>query len=122
MDPNHTSRNQENEHCIFKSGANLSWCLQNERDVLRRYQSRTPHIRPLSDEIDNPPALILKYLDDNALQASKIKKMSRSEAKFVARGVLEALKTLHEGGDVHTGTLLQSPTSYSTELFEVCLY
>ncbi|PKY04130.1 kinase-like protein [Aspergillus campestris IBT 28561] len=58
--------------------------LQNERDVLKHFQYRTPFIRPLVDELvepSDPPAII----------------------KYVARGTLEALKVLHEDNFVHTG-------------------
>lgn len=100
--PNRPSSNQEREAFIFKSVRH--WRLQNERDVLRRFQSRTPHVRPLVDEIEDPPALVLKYLEDDALRGSNLKTLARYEVKFVARGVLEALSVLHGDGFVHTGT------------------
>lgn len=88
--------------------------LQNERDTLLRFQSRTPYIRPLIDEVEDSsasPTLILKYLDDNVLHASKNKHLTRLEVKHVARKVLEALSVLHDEGFVHTGML------YSSKLF-----
>lgn len=72
------------------------------------FQSKTPYIRPLSDQIDDPPGLILKYLEDNLLQASKSKTLTRSEIKYVAREILEALNVLHGAGFVHTGIVAQS--------------
>jgi hypothetical protein len=39
--------------------------LDNERDVLKRFQYQTPSLRPLIDEIDDPsdpPALVLRHL------------------------------------------------------------
>lgn len=71
--------------------------------MLLRFQSKTPHIRRLSDLIDDPPALILKHLEDDLLQASNTKTLTRYEVKYVARGVLEALTVLHGAGFVHTG-------------------
>ena len=78
--------------------------LDNEREVLQRFHGR-PHIRQLIDVIDQPPAIVLEYLDDNLLRASNSKKLERVDIKFVARSVLEALKVLHEDGYVHTGNI-----------------
>ncbi|KAH7371266.1 kinase-like domain-containing protein [Pyrenochaeta sp. MPI-SDFR-AT-0127] len=61
-----------------------------------------PHVRPLLDQIEEPPALVLKFLQENLLKASNTRKLERSEIKFVARGVLEALNIFHEAGFVHT--------------------
>jgi hypothetical protein len=39
--------------------------VENERDVLKRFQHRTPYLRPLIDEIDEPSVpvtIALKYL------------------------------------------------------------
>lgn len=49
---------------------------------------------------------MLKYLDDNLLNASNLKRLERSDIKFVAKTVLETLELLHEAGYVHTGTIL----------------
>ncbi|KAJ5921055.1 hypothetical protein N7466_009381 [Penicillium verhagenii] len=79
--------------------------LQNERDTLLRFQSRTPHIRPLIDEVEDssaPPTLILKYLDDDVLHVSNSKRLTRPEVKYVAKKILEALLILHDEGFVHT--------------------
>lgn len=84
--------------------------LQNERDVLVRFQTRTPFIRPLLDEIattDSPPGLVLRYLDDDVLHASNTQRLTRPEVKYVAQRVLEALAVLHNEGFVHTGLFLQ---------------
>lgn len=82
--------------------------LQNERDILLHFQSRTSYIRPLIDEVEDssaPPTLILKYLDDDVLNASNNKRLTRPEVKYVAKKVLEALLLLHDEGFVHTGML-----------------
>lgn len=76
--------------------------LDKEREVLQRFHER-PHIRQLIDTIQQPPAIVLEYLDDNLLRASNSKKLERVDVKFVARSILEALKMLHEDGYVHTG-------------------
>ena len=80
--------------------------LQNERDVLKRFQSRTPFLRPLIDEIvepADPPAIVLQYLDDHLLHASVSQRLSNQEIKYVARRILEGLRVLHEHNFVHTG-------------------
>ncbi|OGM48357.1 hypothetical protein ABOM_003420 [Aspergillus bombycis] len=79
--------------------------LGNERDVLLRFQTRSPYLRTLLDEIEDPPgppALILKYLDDDLWNASNCKTLTRLEVKYVAKRVLEALAVLHGEGYVHT--------------------
>jgi len=84
------------------------FCLQNERDVPKRFQARTPSLHPSIDEIEDPPdppVLVLKHLDDDLLHASVTKKLTRPEVKYVIRKVLEALVVLHEDGYVHTGML-----------------
>jgi serine/threonine protein kinase len=83
--------------------------VENERDVLRRFQHRTPYLRPLIDEINDasfPVIIALRYLQANLLDASVARTLNRRELKHVSRCVLEAIKTLHEDGFVHTGILL----------------
>jgi casein kinase II subunit alpha len=79
--------------------------LDNEREVFERFHGR-PCIRQLFDEIQDPPSLVLKYLDDNLLNTSNSKSLERSDIKFVAKTVLEALELLHDAGYVYTGTIL----------------
>lgn len=82
--------------------------LQNERDVLLRFQPRTQHIRPLLDEVDPDipsHALVMRWLDDDLLNVTRRRQLASSEVKFVAKGVLEALQALHADGYVHTGKL-----------------
>lgn len=83
--------------------------VENERNVLQRFQHRTPFLRPLIDEIDEsfvPVTIALKYLQGDLLDASVAKTLNRRELKYVSRCVLEAVKTLHEDGFVHTGIIL----------------
>ncbi len=80
--------------------------MGNERYVLGRFQERTPHLRPLIDEIEEPsgpPIIVLKYLQGHLLEASIKKNLNRKELKFVSRSIVEALKVLHDDGYVHTG-------------------
>lgn len=58
----------------------------------------------LVEEISHPPCLVLEYLDDNILNASSTKKLSKREIKLVARSILEALNEFHDNGYVNTGT------------------
>lgn len=98
-------RNLAGERCVVKS-IRGHWRLQNEADVLRRYQSQTPFLRPLVDEIcepADPPSIVLRHLDSDALTESNRKRLSRPEIKQVARSVLEALHVLHKDGMVQTG-------------------
>ncbi|KAJ9192486.1 hypothetical protein DTO164E3_8315 [Paecilomyces variotii] len=79
--------------------------IMNERDVLRKFQDRTPHLRPLVDEITeplSPPAIVLKHLEDDLWAASGSKKLSGREIRYVSKRILEALKVLHDDGYVHT--------------------
>ncbi|KAL4934760.1 hypothetical protein BDV06DRAFT_208308 [Aspergillus oleicola] len=96
-------RNEYQQKVIAKSVQHFR--LQNERDVLLRFQRRTSSIRPLIEELEDPnapPTLILKYLDDDVLNASNKQRLTHSEVVFVARKVLEALAVLHDEGFVHT--------------------
>ncbi|KAJ0417874.1 serine/threonine protein kinase [Aspergillus carlsbadensis] len=96
--------NQKNENVVVKSTRHFR--IQNERDVLVRFQDRTPHLRRLLDEGVkdglNAPSIVLKYLDDDLLRASDRQRLTRSEVKYVAKGVLCALAVLHADGFVHT--------------------
>lgn len=99
-------RRKKQEKFVAKSVPHFR--LQNERDVLRRFQDRTTSIRPLLDEVEESSvdhALILRYLDDDVLHASNKQRLTRPEVKYIAKKVLEALSTLHDEGFVHTGIL-----------------
>jgi serine/threonine protein kinase len=101
----HVVRNQTKEKVIVK-GVHGHPRVANERDVLKRFQGRTPYLRPLIDEIQEPsepPIIVLRYLEDHLLSSSIKKQLSRKELKYVARCILEALNVLHEDGYVHTG-------------------
>lgn len=98
--------NEHQETVIAKSVRHFR--LQNERDILLRFQDRTPCIRPLIEELGDstvPPTLILKHLDNDALRASNKQRLTRLEVKYVAKRVLEALSVLHDEGFVHTRML-----------------
>ncbi|KAE8333923.1 serine/threonine protein kinase [Aspergillus sergii] len=94
---------QSKETVVVKSVRHFR--LQNERDILLRFQNRAPYFRRLLDEIEDPagpPALILRHLDNDLLQESNRRKFTRIEVKFVAKRVLNALAVLHGDGYVHT--------------------
>ena len=96
---------QQEDPVVVKS-IERHWRLQNERDILQRFQGRTPSLRPLVDEIGDPgepAAIILRYLDDDLTRASRKQRLTRQEIKYIANNVLEALRVLHEDGYVHTG-------------------
>lgn len=102
--------NQCDQTVVIKSVRHFR--LENERDVLKRFQSRTSSLRPLIDEIEDPsdpPALVLKYLDDDLLNSSAAQRLTSLEIKHVAKKILEALKVLHEDGYVHTGMVSVRP-------------
>ncbi|KFZ09115.1 hypothetical protein V501_05700 [Pseudogymnoascus sp. VKM F-4519 (FW-2642)] len=95
--------NQCDQTVVIKSVRHFR--LENERDVLKRFQSRTSSLRPLIDEIEDPsdpPALVLKYLDDDLLNSSAAQRLTTLEIKHVAKKILDALSVLHEDGYVHT--------------------
>lgn len=97
-------RNQERNSAIVKSANHFR--IHNERDVLLRFRRKSPLLRPLLDEIQDPispPATVLKYPEDDILHASNGKRLARTEVKYVARCVLKALSVLHHEGFVHTG-------------------
>ena len=73
-----------------------------ERNVLETIHNH-PRLRPLIDTTEDPPSLVLRYLDDNLLDVSGQKRLEGSDLKFVARSTLEALAELHGKGFVHTG-------------------
>lgn len=84
------------------------WRRQNEANILRQFQDRTPFLRPLIDQItqpEDPPAIVLKHLDSDLLTHSKSQKLDSNTIKRVSYRVLKALEVLHNDGYVHTGKL-----------------
>ncbi|KAK2741774.1 hypothetical protein FQN57_005518 [Myotisia sp. PD_48] len=73
--------------------------------VIELFQLRSPCIRPAIDEIvepANPSTIVLKYLQDDLLSASNSRRMNGKEIEYVSKQILEALRTLHDDGFVHT--------------------
>ncbi|TEA19414.1 Serine/threonine-protein kinase PAK 5 [Colletotrichum sidae] len=104
------ARGHNREHCIVKS-IRGHWRLQNEADILRRYQSRTPFLRPIIDVVQepaDPPSIILRHLDSELLTESNRTRLTRAEIKNVARCILQTLSVLHEDGMVHTDVKLDN--------------
>lgn len=113
-------RSQNKQHVIIKGVRHFR--LTNESDVLYRFQNRTPFIRPLLDEIidpSDPPAIVLRHLDDHLLNASSAQKLTTPEVKYIAKRILEALKLLHADGFVHTGISVTNPYFFSHAKFTV---
>lgn len=103
-----SSRDQANQQQVVIKSVRGHFRVKNERDVLQKFQGRTPYLRPLIDEIEElaePTTIVLKYLDDNLQNASNKKTLNRKEIKYISKRILEALNTLHEDGFVHTGKL-----------------
>jgi serine/threonine protein kinase len=101
------NRNWAYESVIIKSVADHP-PVDNEQDVLKRFQNRTSYVRPLIDEIiepSNPTAMVLKRLDGHLLSASSKPRLKRKEIKHVSKCILETLKVLHENNYIHTGSM-----------------
>ncbi|KAK1767970.1 kinase-like domain-containing protein [Phialemonium atrogriseum] len=85
--------------------------VENDRDILRRFQDQTPYIRPIIDEIEDPAeptTIVLRHLDDHLLQASIKQTLNRKEIKYVSKRVLQALSVLHKDGYVHSDIKLNN--------------
>ncbi|KAI1392959.1 kinase-like protein [Hypoxylon trugodes] len=110
--------NCEEEKCILKS-VPKHWRLQNESAILKQYQSKTTHLRPLLDEIQQPSepsSIVLQYLDTDLLSASNKERLSRPKIKQVAKSILEAPSVFHKDELVHTkGQLIGAAISRSPE-------
>ncbi|KAF3404785.1 hypothetical protein DPV78_002497 [Talaromyces pinophilus] len=98
------SSSNAGETVIIKAARHFR--ITNERDILRKFQRKTPHLRPLIDEIiepADPPAIVLKHLQDDLMSASATKRLNGKQIRYVSKRVLKALKSLHEDGYVHAG-------------------
>jgi serine/threonine protein kinase len=115
-------RNHQQETVVIKSVEGHPR-VENERDVLHRLQHRTPFLRPLVDDIQEPSApttIALKYLDSDLLIETKKKTLNRKELRHVCRSVLEALKVIHEENLVHTGKGCVTETRGHANFFSRC--
>lgn len=86
--------------------------VANERDVLRRFSGRSPHIRPIVDEIiqpSEPISIVLRHFDSTLLHASIERKLNRRELKHVSKSILQALRVMHSEGFVHAGEQTLKP-------------
>jgi RIO-like serine/threonine protein kinase len=86
--------------------------VENECDVLTRLQHRSPFLRPMIDEIEDPntpTTIAMRYLDSELLTENQRRILNRKELKHVCRSVLEALRILHEENLVHTGMSQRTP-------------
>ncbi|KNG88181.1 putative serine/threonine protein kinase [Aspergillus nomiae NRRL 13137] len=97
------AKNQAKETVIIKGVENHPR-VNNELDILKHFQAKTSCLRPVLDEIEDPPEptiIVLKHFEDDLLQASKARPLNRKELKCVSRRILEALNCLHQGGYIH---------------------
>ncbi|GAB1194503.1 hypothetical protein APSETT444_003749 [Aspergillus pseudonomiae] len=81
------AKNQAKETVIIKGVENHPR-VNNELDILKRFQAKTSCLRPVLDEIEDPPEptiIVLKHFEDDLLQASKARPLNRKELKFVSR-------------------------------------
>jgi hypothetical protein len=79
-------RNQKQENVVIKSIQDHPR-IENERDALKRFQSHTPYLRPLVDEIEEPRSpntIALRYLQIDPLDTSIAKILNRKELKHVS--------------------------------------
>ncbi|KAH6720370.1 putative serine/threonine protein kinase [Leptodontidium sp. MPI-SDFR-AT-0119] len=86
------------EQVVIKAVPN-HYRVQHERDLLRQFEGKVPHLRPIIDEIRDPAeplAIALRHLDDDLYNASKQKMLNRKELKYVSKRILESLKALHQ--------------------------
>jgi serine/threonine protein kinase len=117
-----TDRNHPENPVVVKT-VEGHWRLHNERDILQLFQARTPALRPLLDEIEEPaepPATVLKYLDEDLTRASRKQRLTRPEIKHVAKHVLEGLQVLHEDRYVHTGMVFFEHSAFGLTLKDRC--
>ncbi|KAM5434691.1 hypothetical protein MferCBS31731_006637 [Microsporum ferrugineum] len=99
------------EQTVIIKGVSGHPRVQNERDILKRFQSQTPFLRPLIDEIKDradTPVIVLKHLDDHLLNASIKQSLNRKEIKYVSGCILKALSVLHDNGYVHADVKLDN--------------
>ncbi|OBT86263.1 hypothetical protein VE02_05865 [Pseudogymnoascus sp. 03VT05] len=81
QDSVYLATNLTGEKSIIKSVHH--WRLENERDVLRRFQDRAPGLRPLVDDTERggdaeeAPTIVLKWFEDDALNASGRRRFTR---------------------------------------------
>jgi serine/threonine protein kinase len=100
-----TSTRSQAQQLVVIKGVRDHPRVENERDVLKSLQHRTP---PLIDEIEapsTPSTIVLKHLDSDLLETLFARSFNRKELKYVSRRVLEALQILHQANYVHTGKL-----------------
>ena len=76
--------------------------LEMESKLLKLLKNHSS-FRQVLDRLDNPPVLVLEYLEKNLMEVAHQQRLSRPVIKCVAKGVLEALSVLHDRGFVHTG-------------------
>ncbi|KFZ12317.1 hypothetical protein V502_07148 [Pseudogymnoascus sp. VKM F-4520 (FW-2644)] len=118
--------NLAGEKTIVKSVQH--WRLENERDVLKRFQGRAPGLRPLVDEIvgeEEAPAIVLSWFEDDALNVSGGRRFTRGEVKEESResddvGWGYGMDT-YEIADVKLDNILVNYNPQKTRISTACL-
>ncbi|KAI1350229.1 STE/STE20 protein kinase [Xylaria sp. FL0043] len=107
------ARNQANDLPVIVKSVHGHPRVEDERNFLKRFQTRSPYFRPLVDEIQDPAeptTIVLRHLESTLLDASIQKPLNGKEIKYVTKRVLEALSVMHEEGYVHTD--IKSPNVF----------
>ncbi|KAI0466819.1 STE/STE20 protein kinase [Xylaria cf. heliscus] len=104
------AQNENNDPVIVKSVTDHPR-VENERDILKRFQSKSPYLRPLIDEIQDPvepTTIVLTHLETGLLEEARRQPLNKKEIKYVSRRVLRALSVLHKEGYIHTDIKLNN--------------
>ncbi|KAH9223391.1 kinase-like domain-containing protein [Leptodontidium sp. 2 PMI_412] len=107
------------EYIVSKELQDTVWFAKNAlsqeqvvvKSVLNHPRGRTPCLRPVLDEIQDPAdpvTIVLKYSDDDLQNASHRQTLNHRELRYVSKRVLQALSVLHEDGFVHTDVKLDN--------------
>jgi hypothetical protein len=76
--------------------------LHKEAQALQLFQ-KCGSLRQLVDEIQDPPSLVLEYMDNTVLDLVNQNQLGRVEAKRALKAAAQALVALHDKNIVHTG-------------------
>lgn len=79
------SNKQTKQDVIVKTAPDF--LFRNERNILKRFQTISS-LRRLIDEVQDPPLLVLEYLDSNLLIESATKKTSVFRSQVRCKGYL----------------------------------
>ncbi|PYH92990.1 putative serine/threonine protein kinase [Aspergillus ellipticus CBS 707.79] len=107
-----TLRGRWGNYIVTKQLQETVWFAEIYTVVVKGVPGRHPCIKNERDEIQEPaepPIIILKHLDDHLLNLSQTNApLNRTELKYIARCILEALTLLHKDGYVPTDVKLDN--------------